>query len=157
LSPLGPLKCSHLLQQQIDIDLNLNGEHKIGIAGRCVKEGKPQKVDDVHSPEEKDYIEAVKETQSQLSVPLKIGEHIIGVLSIEHPTPAAFGDEDVRNIELLAAQAAVAIENARRYEEKRHSNLRRVRHWLGQGCSVQRGYMLLRGHARTIREDRFNS
>jgi GAF domain-containing protein len=147
-----PPKMLTPLQQQIDIDLNLNGEHQIGIAGRCVKKGKPQKVDNVHSPEEKDYIEAVKETQSQLSVPLKIGEHIIGVLSIEHPTPAAFGDEDVRNIELLAASAAMAIENARRYgETAQQLAARTALAWTGMLGSTW--LHAVRGHARTIREE----
>ena len=136
------------LLQQFEIDLK--GQHKIGIAERCVKEGKPQKVDDVHSQEEKDSI-VVKETQSQLSVPLKIGERVIGVLSIEHPQPAAFSDEDVRNIELLAAQAAVAVENAQRYREMAQQlAARTVLAWTGMIGSTW--LHAVEKHALTIRE-----
>jgi signal transduction histidine kinase len=38
-------------------------------------------------------------------------------LSIEHPEKKAFSDEEVQWVELLAAQAAVSIDNARQYNE----------------------------------------
>jgi signal transduction histidine kinase len=73
-------------------------------------------------------------------------------LSIEHPKPAAFGDEDVRNIELLAASAAVAIENARRYgETAQQLAARTALAWTGMVGSTWRH--AVGGHARTIREE----
>ncbi len=146
-----PRKMLTALQQQIDIDLNAQGEHEIGIAGRCVREGKSQKVDDVHSPEEKDYIEAVKETQSQLSVPLIIGSEVTGVISVEHPQLSAFTNEDVKNLELLAAQAALMIKNAQQYKETEKMRVANTAlAWMGIASSTWRHG--IEGHAITIRD-----
>ena len=77
--------------------------------------GFSQNIADINS--DPNYIPTKENINSQLCVPLKIGERIIGVLSLEHPKLAAFTNEDVMNVELLASQAAVALQNAQRYEE----------------------------------------
>jgi GAF domain-containing protein len=97
------------------VEIDLEKSPKKDIAGRAVLTAISQNVPDVNS--NPDYLLTKENINSQLSVPLKIGEQIIGVLSIEHPKPAAFSDEDVMNVELLAAQAAVAIENAKQYRK----------------------------------------
>lgn len=53
--------------------------------------------------------------RSKLCVPLKVGRRVVGVLDIEHNTPNAFNEEDIRALESLADQLAVALENARLY------------------------------------------
>ncbi|MFL7790843.1 MAG: ATP-binding protein [Anaerolineae bacterium] len=53
---------------------------------------------------------------SELSVPLRIGAEIVGVLDVQSPQKNAFDDNDVMVIETLADQIAVAMENARLYE-----------------------------------------
>jgi PAS domain S-box-containing protein len=58
-------------------------------------------------------------TASELSVPLRIGEETIGVLDVQSPRLNAFDENDVRVMETLADQVAVAIENARLYEAVR--------------------------------------
>lgn len=100
------------LQQRMDIDLKRAG--KVGIVGRVVEKGVPENVSDVRR--DPDYIGLIESTRSQLAVPLIIGDRIIGVLSVEHPVENAFSDKDVRHLELLAAQAVVAIENVRLFE-----------------------------------------
>jgi len=55
--------------------------------------------------------------QSELSVPIRVGEEIVGVIDIQSPQRDAFDENDVMVIETLADQIAVAIENARLYEE----------------------------------------
>jgi PAS domain S-box-containing protein len=54
---------------------------------------------------------------SELSVPLRVAQEIIGVLDVQSPQRDAFDDNDVMVIETLADQIAIAIENARLYEE----------------------------------------
>jgi sigma-B regulation protein RsbU (phosphoserine phosphatase) len=65
------------------------------------------------------YIEFVPDVRSEVAIPLLIKDRCIGVLDLESPEPEAFGKRDVEILSLLAAQAAVAIENARLYEEVR--------------------------------------
>jgi K+-sensing histidine kinase KdpD len=55
-------------------------------------------------------------TQSELSVPIRVGEEIVGVLDAQSPRLNAFDETDVMLMETLADQIAVAIENARLYE-----------------------------------------
>jgi PAS domain S-box-containing protein len=121
-----PPRMLKLLQKRINIDL----EHseKIGVVGRVAKTETPLKLDNVSN--DQDYIQTTKGTRSQLSVPIKTADKVIGVLSIEHQEYNAFVNEDVRALELLANQAGVAIENARLFKaaRQRAENLDAILH-----------------------------
>lgn len=58
-------------------------------------------------------------TRSELSVPIWVGQEIVGVLDIQSPRRDAFDETDVQMKETLADQIAVAIENTRLYEAVR--------------------------------------
>jgi PAS domain S-box-containing protein len=60
-------------------------------------------------------------TRSELSVPIRLGEEIVGVLDVQSDQLNAFDENDVMVIETLADQVAVAIGNARLYEALRTS------------------------------------
>jgi signal transduction histidine kinase/GAF domain-containing protein len=55
-------------------------------------------------------------TRSELSVPIRVGGEVIGVLDAQSPHLAAFDENDVMVMETVADQIAVAIEDARLYE-----------------------------------------
>src|SRR6476646_2042207 len=63
------------------------------------------------------YIETNPETRSELAVPLIYKDKIIGVLDLEHTKRGFFTEDHQRTITTLAAQIAIAIENARLYEQ----------------------------------------
>jgi phosphoserine phosphatase RsbU/P len=63
------------------------------------------------------YIQANPETRSELTVPLIYKDKVIGVLDLEHTRRGFFTDDHRRTMTTLAAQVAIAIENARLYEE----------------------------------------
>jgi phosphoserine phosphatase RsbU/P len=63
------------------------------------------------------YIETNPETRSELAVPLIYKDKVIGVLDLEHTRRGFFTDDHRRTMMTLAAQVAIAIENARLYEE----------------------------------------
>jgi phosphoserine phosphatase RsbU/P len=63
------------------------------------------------------YIEVNPETRSELAVPLIYKEKVIGVLDMEHTRRGFFTEEHQRTMTTLAAQIAIAVENARLYEE----------------------------------------
>jgi signal transduction histidine kinase len=73
-----------------------------------------------------DYIQADSKTKSDLTVPVKIEEEVIGMISVEHPNIDAFDEEDQRAQEALAAQAAIAIRNARQYEKLRELDRKKL-------------------------------
>lgn len=55
-------------------------------------------------------------TRSELAVPLKVAGKVIGVLDAQSQRLNAFDESDLAVMQSLASQAAVAIENARLYE-----------------------------------------
>ncbi len=62
------------------------------------------------------YIALNPETRSELCVPLIYKDKVIGVLDLEHTRRGFFTENHVRTMTTLAAQVAIAIENARLYE-----------------------------------------
>ena len=95
-------------------DIDLENSPRVGITGRAVKTGQSQNVGDVGA--DPDYICFEPHTRSELAVPIRYGEQVIGVINVEHPRPYAFSADDQRALEALAAQAAIAIRNARQSE-----------------------------------------
>ena len=63
------------------------------------------------------YIRLNAETRSELAVPLIYKDKVIGVLDLEHTRRGFFTEDHRRTMMTLAAQVAIAIENARLYEE----------------------------------------
>lgn len=136
------------LQKEIDLDKDV----PIGITGRVVQNYKSRLVGNVL--EDPDYIKTDPRICSQLSVPIQMGEQIIGVISVEHPDFNAFDSEDQRVLESLAAQAAVAIRNAQQYEELKHTKgligTRTALAWMGMVSSEWKHR--IRNQAQTIQE-----
>lgn len=57
------------------------------------------------------------ETRTELGIPMKIGERVIGALDVQHTEPYAFEEDEIAVLETLADQLAVAVQNARQYQE----------------------------------------
>lgn len=57
------------------------------------------------------------ETRSEMALPLRVGEQLIGILDVQSTETNAFSQEDIAVISTLADQVAVAIENARSFAE----------------------------------------
>ena len=91
------------------------------IAGWVVRTGNPLSVDDVRSDErhyEKTDEETGFVTRSLMTVPMRAQDKIIGALQVLNKVgDAGFTDEDLERLTTLAAQAAVAIEKARLFEQ----------------------------------------
>jgi sigma-B regulation protein RsbU (phosphoserine phosphatase) len=85
-----------------------------GLVGYAVQHREPVLVADV--TKDPRYIKLNDETRSELCVPLIYKDKAIGVLDLEHTKRGFFTDDHVRTISTLAAQIAIAIENARLYE-----------------------------------------
>ena len=62
------------------------------------------------------YVEANPETRSELCIPLIYKGDVMGVLDIEHTRRGYFTEDHVHTMTTLAAQVAIAIENATLYE-----------------------------------------
>jgi GAF domain-containing protein/ActR/RegA family two-component response regulator len=139
------------LKQRVG-DIDLEQADRIGVTGRVVKTRQSQRLGDIS--EDPDFIECDLKTKSELAVPIKIGEQVIGVINIEHPDYNAFDEEDQRVLESLAGQAAIAIQNARSYEELKQTKglvgARTALAWMGMASSSWRH--AIRNYATTIQD-----
>ncbi len=61
------------------------------------------------------------DTHSEMTLPLIVGDKTIGVLDIQATEPNAFSQEDIATLITLANQVAIAIENARLFEQTRQA------------------------------------
>jgi GAF domain-containing protein/anti-sigma regulatory factor (Ser/Thr protein kinase) len=105
-----------LVGTEMAVDQSLNGFVFTGGESVCV--------DDFWSSDEwlaRSYRIAVRrdELRSILCAPLRIGGQSIGTIYLAHGTPAVYQEEDIRRIERYSSQVAVAVANARLFEQVR--------------------------------------
>jgi sigma-B regulation protein RsbU (phosphoserine phosphatase) len=93
-----------------------------GLVGWAALHKEPVLVSDVSKDPR--YINLIEDVRSELVIPMLIKERCIGVFDLESPELNAFTKENKELLTLLASQAAVAIENARLYEQVRHNEER---------------------------------
>jgi sigma-B regulation protein RsbU (phosphoserine phosphatase) len=98
---------------------NIHLKHDIplgrGLVGSAAESKQAVLVPDV--TKDSRYIQSNPETRSELAVPLIYKSKVVGVLDLEHTRRGFFTEEHKRTMTTLAAQIAIAIENARLYEE----------------------------------------
>jgi HD-GYP domain-containing protein (c-di-GMP phosphodiesterase class II) len=89
-----------------------------GIAGRVALEGKPRLMQKGKKVSGSKSEKSEKEIPSAISVPVRIKDRIIGVLNVsDRESGDNFTRESMELLEMLANQAAIALENSRLYEE----------------------------------------
>jgi phosphoserine phosphatase RsbU/P len=97
---------------------NIQLKHDIplgrGLVGTAAQLKQPVLVSDV--TKDPRYIKSNPETRAELCVPLIYKDNVIGVLDLEHTRRGYFTEEHVRTMSTLAAQIAIAVENATLYE-----------------------------------------
>ncbi|HXM23138.1 MAG TPA: SpoIIE family protein phosphatase [Terriglobales bacterium] len=98
---------------------NIQLKHEIplgrGIVGFAAQHKQAVLVPDVN--QDSRYVRGNPETRSELAVPLVYKDKVIGVLDLEHTRRGFFTDDHKRTVTTLAAQVAIAIENAQLYEQ----------------------------------------
>jgi len=90
-----------------------------GIVGWVVQTGEPLLANDVSKEPKYLFVEELADTRSELAVPIKLGAETLGVLDLESAELDAFDETDLSTAQTLSDQVAIAIENARLYQETR--------------------------------------
>src|ERR1700716_3199027 len=110
-------KLQHRFSQRFEERLHLKHDIPMGrgVVGYAAQAKEAVLVPDVAKNDR--YIATNPETRSELAVPLIYQERVIGVLDLEHTRRGYFTEDHKRTLTTLAAQLAIAIENARLYEE----------------------------------------
>lgn len=86
------------------------------IIGYVTQHGKPLVINDVTQSDIHRPNPLLPETKSELGIPLKIGDQVIGALDVQSTQKNAFSTNNISVLQLLADQIAVAISNAQAYE-----------------------------------------
>ena len=72
-------------------------------------------------------------TKSETAVPIIYGDTLLGVLDVQHDIVDGLSDEDVRLLQLVASQVAVALRNARLYAQaQRQAEQQRIINEIGR-------------------------
>src|SRR6266851_398999 len=110
--------------------------HK-GLTGTAAGERRVLRINDVTEDPRYIHCESGVVARSELVVPLLLCDRLIGVLDLESSEPHAFTLEHERMLSTLGSYIAIALENARLYEEARESE-RRLRADLDTAKEIQR-------------------
>ena len=110
-------KLQHRFSQRFQENIQLKHEIPLGrgVVGYAAQHKEAVLVPDVNKDPR--YVKANPETRSELAVPLVYKDKVIGVLDLEHTRRGFFTDDHKRTVTTLAAQVAIAIENAQLYEQ----------------------------------------
>jgi signal transduction histidine kinase/CheY-like chemotaxis protein len=82
-----------------------------GLVGYTVAGGEPLMVNDVSQEPRYHPVETLPLTRSELTLPLRVGSEVLGVLDLESTALNAFSADDVQVLRILADQLAIAIHN----------------------------------------------
>lgn len=92
-----------------------------GIVGNVTATGEPRITMDVGKDAAFFDNPELPDTHSEMALPLKSGNHIMGALDVQSTERGAFTNEDIQMLSLLADQVSLAIENARLFDETRNA------------------------------------
>jgi phosphoserine phosphatase RsbU/P len=88
-----------------------------GIVGHVAATGKMHYAPDVR--QDKYYLACEDQTLSEVAIPLRVEERLVGVFTASHPELDAFPHPKLRILEALCDHVAVAVYNARRFQSER--------------------------------------
>lgn len=88
-----------------------------GITGAAVQKKQPVYAPDV--TKDSRYICAAESTQSELAIPLLVGEEVVGVLDCQSDRVDHFDRETIDLLTLFSTQASIALQNAKLYSLER--------------------------------------
>jgi HD-GYP domain-containing protein (c-di-GMP phosphodiesterase class II)/PAS domain-containing protein len=109
----GGYEPEEMLVSEISIEIGR------GIIGMAAQTCQPVLVNDASNDPRFIFWEGLPYTQSELAMPVKSGERLLGVLDLQSTKKDAFDLSDVEALSVLADQLAVAIENAQLFEQTR--------------------------------------
>jgi len=98
-----------------------------GISGRIIKNRTSLSMPDASIPEVQQSLGVVRAggipSRAYIGVPLMYGDKVLGVMSVQSRQPNAYTAHQVQLMETIAAQSAIAIENARLNGELQHMSI----------------------------------
>ena len=90
-----------------------------GITGWVAERGETVLANDVSKDPRFHFVEELRDVKSELTVPITVGDEVVGILDIESTRLNAFDETDQSTAETLAYSLAVAIEKTRLFAQTR--------------------------------------
>jgi GAF domain-containing protein/HAMP domain-containing protein len=90
-----------------------------GLVGYATGTGKPRVAVDTGADAVFFNNPDLPETKSEIALPLRVGDDVIGALDVQSTEPNAFLQEDINILSTLADQVSIAIQNAQQFEATR--------------------------------------
>jgi GAF domain-containing protein len=103
----------------LELDVRIKVPIGSGFAGQVAQQKSPLMIDDTDKANFHTPFLREKGVKSLLGVPLLIEGRVVGVIHVGRLTPRPFTEDDARLLELVAFRVALAIDNARLFEEER--------------------------------------
>jgi phosphoserine phosphatase RsbU/P len=91
---------------------------KEGLVGYVASTGQMRYAPDVRR--DPYYIACEQPTLSEVAIPLMVEERLVGVFTASHPELNAFQPQQLKILQTLCSHIAVAVQNARLYQQVRH-------------------------------------
>ena len=113
-SAMAPRKGRKKVSQDLHVEI---GE---GLIGGAAQTGEQIVCDDVRTDPRYRFIDSLPETRSEVVIPLKTEDQVLGVLDVQSDRPKAFHPNDLLILRALADNIARAVESARLYGDLRH-------------------------------------
>jgi PAS domain S-box-containing protein len=99
-----------------------------GAMGRVIETGEPLIIEDYHAWEGRSPDYTDMPVHAVLAAPLEVGGRLVGVISVATTESARkFGPADLHLLHLFAQQAAIALENARLFDQAQREIAERIR------------------------------
>jgi PAS domain S-box-containing protein len=102
----------------LELDARIRVPLGAGFAGRIAKQKAPMVVDDIDTAELYTPFLRQKGVKSLLGVPLLVEGRVVGVIHVGRKVRRPFTEDDTRLLQLVAFRVALAIDNARLFEEE---------------------------------------
>ncbi|MEO8435296.1 MAG: GAF domain-containing protein [Pyrinomonadaceae bacterium] len=106
-----------------EVELGVRIPRGKGFAGRLAETGAPLQIEDTSKADLYNPLLRQKGISSLLGVPLLVEGRVIGVIHVGTFVRHRFNDDDISLLQLVADRIALAIENARLYEEERAARM----------------------------------
>ncbi len=88
-----------------------------GVTGWVARHGQTVRLG--NAPADDRFLDSQPGVLSELCVPMRLRDKVVGVINLESKRPDAYSPSDARILEIVAAQIAIAIENANLFAQAR--------------------------------------
>ena len=93
-----------------------------GLTSKILESAQPLLCETLQEQIDRGATIATGECETYLGVPILAGKEAIGVLSVQHPQPGKYTQDDVRLVSTIATNLGIALENARLFTESQNAN-----------------------------------